>query len=785
MEEYINNTNSKNNEEIKIITIKKKPFKINNILNTQSLFNLLDLYNLDEFLHNLLNEYNYKKLKQDLSKISYLMRENIIFYKFNLYSNFILKDVNKKEIEKIIKKIKTNYILNKENNFINCINPYKIERVVFAGGGSKGMIYLGVMLALYLSGNIYYLNYFSGTSIGALTCTLLAMITPNISIYEKIKNQSISDILKNNDIVTNYKKCVNFIIERFIRRPIDTFYKSPQFTFQSIYETMKKIIYENYLYDFENCGFGIWFALMCKYICKIMNNELDNLIIIKDKENKFIDIDNINFESNFEGYKIERFFTFEEYNKLTGKSIVLTGTKWDPIETVYYSKEEYKDITIFNACNASSCLPGIFKPVIINNTNNLDGGLFDNYPLTYGDKKINNRIIEYHNKTIGFLIDENSIIEPYEIIRELWIIYNGFTDSSEISYLIESDKYNEMVEMFFEIRLILYKLLYSPNIEIKHFIYNNTNQINLTQYNIIRDEISIKLLIDERFKKLKIIDIEPILNNLIYNETEMFKIGKKTNLDDIYSNIFTYGNQYNILNDFIILEKLNLDELLHTELYNSELLLKYRDILNNLSNIISYFELKRLFYLEKNIENISENFINIIIELKSYIIKLSETSEEEIVKINKKSKLDKTKNYIKNTIYIANTTLQKILLKVTNKNKNISQPKKESYYDKIVKKIYNSNISDIIYKYLYIANDKICSDEMNNIRTVKLNTFETNTLHFEIDLELISRLIFEGYSKTIKYYINILRLIELTEKEKINDEYLESYEMKYKKNIKF
>jgi predicted acylesterase/phospholipase RssA len=711
------------------------------------------------------------------------MRENIIFYKFDLYNNFILKNTNRKEIEKIIKKIKTNYNLNKENNFMNSINPYKIERVVFAGGGSKGMIYLGVMFGLFLSGNIYYLNYFSGTSIGALTATLLAMITPNIEVYDEIKNKPLEYILKDNNIVSNYKKCINFIIERFIKRPIDTFYKSPQFTFQSIYETMKKIIYENYLYDFENSGFGIWFALICKYICKVMKNELDNLILIKDKTDKFIEIDEIDFESDFEGYKIERFFTFEEYNKLTGKSIVLTGTKWDPIETVYYSKEDYKDISIIKACNASSCLPGVFKPVIINDTNNLDGGLFDNYPLTYGDKKINNRIVEYHNKTIGFLIDDqNSIIEPYEIIRELWIIYNGFIDSSELSYLIDSSKYNEMTEIFFEIRLILYKLLYSPNIEIKNFIHNN-GQNSLTEYNIIKNDILTKASEDGRFKKLKIIDIEQILNNLIYNEKEMFKIGKKTNLDDIYSNIFTHGNQYNILNEFIISEQLNLDDLLNTELYNSELLLKYKEILNNLLIIISYFELKGLFYSEKNIENISENFINIMIELKSYIVKLNEISEEETIKINRKNKSDKSdkfKNYIKNTIDIANTTLQKILLKVTNKNKNISQPKKESYYDKIVKKIYNSNISDIIYKYLCIANDKICSDEMNNLRTVKLNTFETNTLHFEIDLELISRLIFEGYSKTIKYYVNILRLMELIEKEKINDEYLESYEVKYK-----
>ena len=54
----------------------------------------------------------------------------------------------------------------------------------------------------------------------------------------------------------------------------------------------------------------------------------------------------------------------------------------------------------------------------------------------------------------------------------------------------------------------------------------------------------------------------------------------------------------------------------------------------------------------------------------------------------------------------------------------------------------------------------------------------------KIDLELISRLIYEGYSKTVKHYIIIIYLMEITGREKTDDEYLESYELKYKKIIK-
>lgn len=775
--EYMHNQINKSDLNIKIIINKNTTnpfilFEKDSILNSHTLFNLLDLYKFtDDILIKLLSENNLKKIRQHLLNASYIFRENIIFNQIDLCNNFFL---GKKSIQKDIIELSKNIKKNKIQKLIDFslkINPYKIERVVFSGGGSKGMIYLGVILGLFTSGSIFYLNYFSGTSIGALTATLLAMITPSIETYELIKNKSLKEIQKDTQLLESYKKCINFIIERFISRPIDTFYKSPNFTFSSIYETVKKIIYQNYLYDFENSGFGIWYGLICKYICKIMDNNLDKLILIKDKEDRFINIDEIDFESDFEGWKIERFFTFDEYNKITGKSIVLTGTKWDPIETVYYSKEEYKNTSIIKACNASSCLPGVFKPVIINNTNNLDGGLYDNYPLTYGDKKINNRIIEYHNKTIGFLIDDqNSIIDPYEIIRELWLLYNGFINNSVVSYLMDTEKYNDICEIFFEIRLILFKLLYSPNSEI-NFIYDNIISI---QYKI-KEKESLKIL------EINKINIRDILNNLKYDD--IINIGKKTNLNDIYDNIFKHGYYYNILINMIQTEYNNINKL--NNLSEDNLILnEYKDVLDKLKSILSFYELKGLFYMNKNIENMSEEFIYLIIELKKYTISLQNITEEEIVKINKKNKSN-IKNYIKNILDMSNTTLQKILIKVTNKNKNISPPKKESYYNKIINKIYNSNISDIIYKYICIANDKICIDTMNMMRTVKLNTFETNTLHFEIDLELISRLIFEGYSKTLKHFILIMYLIEITGIDKTDDEYLESYEMKYKKLIKF
>jgi predicted acylesterase/phospholipase RssA len=757
-------------------------------LNSNTLFNTINLYNITyENMTKIFNDDNksdnkFKKIKKEIIISSNKLKEDIIFFNLDVCNNFLLSNKStNKDIQYIIKKIKKYYkdIFTKTNqikiDFTDRINPYGIEKLVFSGGGSKGLIYLGTLLGLFVSGNIYYINYFSGTSIGGIVATLIGFITPSIEEYEIIKNTKLKDINNNTDLINRYKNSINFILERFTQRPLDTFYNSPKFTISGIYKTIKKILIDNFLYDFEDSGFGIWIALICKKICNIMNNEMDKLIIIRDNEDNIITDTDIDYDNNlFEGWKVERFITFEEYNLKTGKTLVLTGTKSNPITTVYYTHEDdnYRHMDILNACRASSCIPGVFRPVIIDGTNNIDGGLFDNFPLTYLDKKINNRITEYNNKIIGFLIDDqNTIIEPYEIIKELWLIYNGFINCANISYLMESKNYTEISELFFEIRLEIYKLIYSTNSEI--------NNINFKEINLIYEEIKEHSIHNVEFKRFKLNNFEK-LESLKKSEKKIFKIGNKTDLTDIINICLRDGYNYiqlieDIKNDLNVIKELE-----NTE-SNFKVLHTYKKILENIiQNILCYYELKGLFFLRMNINSISEEFTNIIINLRNKIIKLEKISNNAIIEINKKNKIIQIKNYIQNIIEITKTMLQKISIKITKKY-NIEKTK--TYYERIIEKIYNSNVTDIFVKYICIANDKICLDSINNMRTIKLNTFETNTLHFSIDEELLGRLIYEGYSKTMKYYVNILKIMEITEMNRITDEYLESYELKYKKII--
>ena len=83
---------------------------------------------------------------------------------------------------------------------------------------------------------------------------------------------------------------------------------------------------------------------------------------------------------------------------------------------------------------------------------------------------------------------------------------------------------------------------------------------------------------------------------------------------------------------------------------------------------------------------------------------------------------------------------------------DIDLTKERSTYQKAVDFFFHTDMTGIISKYISIANDRICYDSFNRMRTIKINTFESSTLHFNMSEDLKFRLIYEGYSKTIKYF---------------------------------
>ncbi len=889
-------------ENYKIITMNDKNYKKtfliydpdNIVLNSQTLMKLLLLKTLtNNTFKSLINmkTSSLDTLIEKFSDISSLLYEDRIFFTFDPYNNFLLNNNTKSQDIKDIISRTTIYPVDKnvtyrEIDFSNMINPYGLEKVVFTGGGTKGIIYIGAIIGLLATGQIFYLNHFSGTSVGAMSSMIFGAMTPSLLEYSMIKTMSLREILTHGvSIVERYQEAINFAMERFCKRSIHTFYTLPTYTFYGMWSAFDTIIKNNGLYDPQKSGFQIWYALICKKICHIMKNGLDELIIIKKKDGTFVEFKDINMDVDselsssetdsdipavkhlsgeknhnptlgtssissattiptipiiptiptipiiptttakgekkkdeldaekllayhgnvdfdtgvYEGWELVKFFSFQEYNTYTGKTLVLTGTKTKRIETVYYTHTDpvYKHLSVITAATASMSIPWVFKAPIINDSYNLDGGIFDNYPLTHCDKKIKDRITHYNNKIFGYLIDDkNSVIDAYEIIRELWLVYDGFLEIMNIGYLKDVPEYVNISELFFEIRSEVYKLLYFADVDLETFLNKNNECVagfNIRDLEEIYDTL---LNIDDFNFELPKKGINFIIDHLRTLDTHyrdfesLFKIGRKTDLADVMELAVIQGHAYNILSEEI-LKELYIIETLDNKIGDGgeihEILNRYNDILNHLMrNILSYYELKGNFNKSNDLISPCKYFSLTMKNMYIKIIEFEKLTNEAVIFINKKT-IPPVKNWISNSVQIALTMISKILTRgsgnVNIDDINLNKKDDKSAYQKAWDYFFHTDMTGILFKYMCIANDRICNDSFNKMRTITLNTYETSTLHFNMDNELMARLIYEGYSKTIKYYTNLLHIMELTDRQRSKEEFIESFELKYKKMI--
>lgn len=903
-----------------------------------------------------------KKYAEKLVDVSSVLYEDRIFFNFDPYGNFLLSNtIKSKDIKDIIMRTTTYQPIPvpikgvplREFDFSRMVNPYGLEKVVFTGGGTKGIVYVGAFLGLLATGQVFYLNHFAGTSVGALTAMVSGCITPTAEEYEIMRKMTLREILtRGYPIVERYQEAVAFIMERFCKRDINTFYTLPTYSFYGIWTALDTIMKNNGLYDPQKSGFQIWYALICKKVCQIMRNGLDKLIVIKKKdgtlvefpemecpkkiqkmsemlksfapeskgkgepvkidlikttrkqsstpvtgsitgatgsatntssvifttltstpqpplptsatsqppkaqvsvpENKdVINIDDIkvvqepekpilekepvkeksekkekdpdedlteyekarketekmykaycgdiDFDTDqFTGWELVRFFTFQEYHDHTHKKLVLTGTKTKRIETVYYTHtdDDYKNLSVMTGGMASMSIPWVFKAPVINDSYNLDGGIYDNYPLTHCDKKVKDKITHYNNKIFGYLIDDkNSVIDAYEIIRELWVVYVGFIEVMNIGYLKDSPEYAEICELFFEIRAEVYKLLYFTDVDLETFLSRDVTRECVSGFNIrdLEDIFeSLNLHSESGYinfelpkKGIKFIESQlRILDTSFRNFESLFKIGRKTDLADVMELSVRQGEAFNTLSQEITRELQQIEKM---EI-KMKIVTRYEDILKHLMrNILAYYELKGTFINTNDLEYPSRFFTDIMKTLYKKLEsfeKMTNKAVEDINKPQKKKELH-VKNYINSSIQVATTMISKILTRGSGNNVDLTDidlNKDRSSYQKALDFFFHTDMTGILYKYMCIANDRICNDSFNRMRTIKINTFEAATLHFDMDDDLKFRLIYEGYSKTIKYFTNLLHIMEITERPRPEDEYLESFELRYKKLI--
>lgn len=720
-----------------------------NILNSNTLLNMITMpiSNLLECKTQDMILYTNK-----MKEITDILYDKISYYIFNPSCSFIMGHPCADDIKNVIHTIREYYNNKISNDFNNTINPYNLDKIVFSGGGSKGMLYIGCLLGLYASGQIFYNEQFAGTSAGAVFAVLIACITPSKDIFDNIKTQTINDI-KTHDINKKYQEAISFIVERFCKRTIDSFYRPISYTFYGMWTALDNVIKHNGIYDPISSGFQIWFALLCKRLCEIMGNNLDKYIIIKTTKQI---TDNIIDTDTFNEWELINFFTFGDYHNETDKTIILTGTETKSLTTTYYSHTKHSKLNILTSVIASLSIPWLFKAPIIEDTYIFDGGIFDNYPITICDKKIRDKITHYNTRIFGFTFDDNMIIDAYEIIRELWLIYNGFIKITNINFVFDTPNYCKISELFFEIRNELYKLLYYAEIDI-FFDTNNNYNINTLEkiINILPEYALSRLGIEYIISKLSILKTR-------YNNIDYIHIGNKTDLTDIIEIAIYHGSTYKLI-DAILIDINTLNNILNNRtLTNDEKY--YKNILEYLMDILCYYEIKYAFNKNNDLQTASSNFMTLIKKLCNMIKTIDKMIEKAI---------EKAINTLYTTIQLAYNLINKIL-----KNNDVIYTNNKTY-TKPIDFFYNTDMFGILGKCMTIINNKINNDFFNEHRTIKLNPFETKILHFNMDENLKFRLIYEGYSKTLKYFSNILHLMEITQLTMTN-EYIASFEMRYK-----
>jgi len=175
--------------------------------------------------------------------------------------------------------------------------------------------------------------------------------------------------------------------------------------------------------------------------------------------------------------------TFKELFKLTKKKIGIVGTNLSKNREEYFSSETTPDMSVIDAINISISIPIIFTPVIYNQDYYIDGGLTNNFPINYCNKKTTLSIVLHHNKENEINDITSYLNSIYNNIFKFLNIKNGYDKNNTIilSGLKGYNCTNEMIKYFFE----------NSYTETKKFISNNNKMLI---YSLINDIIDLTFI---------------------------------------------------------------------------------------------------------------------------------------------------------------------------------------------------------------------------------------------------------------------------------------------------
>lgn len=148
--------------------------------------------------------------------------------------------------------------------------------------------------------------------------------------------------------------------------------------------------------------------LMLKDMSDFQHIKLDNILQFMEK----FGLDDGQYFVSFVSYFIRKKgknpnITFQELYQQTGICLHITGTCLNTREAIYFSHQNYPDMSVLLAVRISISIPFYFIPIYYQNKILVDGGVVDNFPIQLFHQQINDTMGVYllDNRTTKDEID--------------------------------------------------------------------------------------------------------------------------------------------------------------------------------------------------------------------------------------------------------------------------------------------------------------------------------------------------------------------------------------------
>ena len=175
----------------------------------------------------------------------------------------------------------------------------------------------------------------------------------------------------------------------------------------------------------------------CKYFnfSKIVNVDLDNFL----EKYGFADSSKLYYilKRLTEAKNLNHNITFKQHNEITNKKLTIFGTCLNDYKSHFFNFEETPDMEILTAIRISSTIPLIFIPSVYENKLWLDGGMTENYPISFCDNEMEN--------TLGICVNDEclencNIDNPKDLPEYLTQIFKCFIFSESLKNIIKYEK---------------------------------------------------------------------------------------------------------------------------------------------------------------------------------------------------------------------------------------------------------------------------------------------------------------------------------------------------------